>query len=792
MISMNWVKDYVDTKDIDLKVLANKITKTGINIEKVESKNIENLVIGHVKEVSAHPDSDHLNVCSVDIGSEILQIVCGASNVRENLKVIVALPGCILPGNIEIKKSQIRGVESNGMICALFELGLEEKTEETYNKGIHELDSNAPVGENPIKYLGLDDTIYTLDLNPNRFDCNNHIPFAYEVAAVLNTKVKLPSIDTKPIKDNIKDHFEIKVDTENCPMYKAKMVTNVKVGPSPEFIKRRLESAGMRSINNVVDISNYVMLEYGQPLHFFDKDRLGDKILVRMAHDNEKVTTLDSKERILNSDDIVITDGDKTVCVAGVMGGLNTEVEEDTKNILIESAIFNPYNVRYTSIKLDLRSEASLRYEKGLNYEYCNLAIERACHLLEKYAGGTVLEGTLTHDETTKKEKVVEVKLDEINLMLGMTLNSNDVTSSLDSLGFTYKIDKDKFIVTIPNRRVDVEENKADIIEEVGRIYGYDNIKATLPVVRTKKGVYAPKTKFRKDISKRLRTLGFNEIRTYTLISEEENNMFRYNFNDEIKLLRPMNIDKSIVRQSLLSSMLKMMEYNISRKNNDAMLYEIANTYDNSYEEDTKISFGLTGNYVSNLWNKHHIEIDYYLVKGLVENILDYLGLTNRYTFKLSDNLPKEIHPKVNSEIIIDNEAVGYFGKIHPSTSKNNIYICEISLNKLYSKKVRAIKFKELNKYPTISKDLAFIVDENITSEDIIKVIKKAGGRLLTNINVFDLYNGDNITKDKKSLAFNLTFEDYNKTLTEEEVNVVFNKIISEVETKLKAILRDK
>ena len=792
MISMNWVKDYVDTKDIDLKVLADKITKTGINIEKVESRNIDNLVIGHVLEVTAHPDSDHLNVCSVDVGSEITQIVCGASNVRKDLKVIVALPGAILPGNFEIKKSKIRGVESNGMICALFELGLEEKTEENYNKGIHELDSNAPVGENPIKYLGLDDTIYTLDLNPNRFDCNNHIPFAYEVAAVLNTKVTLPSIDTNPVKDNIKNHFEIKVDTDNCSMYNAKMVTNVKVGPSPDFIKQRLENAGMRSINNVVDISNYVMLEYGQPLHFFDKDALGNKILVRMAYDNEKIITLDNKERVLNSDDIVITDGDKIVCIAGVMGGLNTEVEEDTKNILIESAIFNPYNVRYTSIKLDLRSEASLRYEKGLNYEYCNLAIERACHLLEKYAGGTVLEGTLIHDTTTKKEKVVEVTLDEINLMLGMTLNSNDVTSSLDSLGFAYKIDKDKFIVTIPNRRVDVEENKADIIEEVGRIYGYDNIKATLPVVRTKKGEYAPKTKFRKDISKRLRALGFNEIRTYTLISEEENNMFRYNFNDEIKLLRPMNIDKSIVRQSLLSSMLKMIEYNISRKNNDVMLYEIANTYDNSYEEDTKISFGLTGNYISNSWNKNNIQIDYYLVKGLVENILDYLGLTNRYTFKLSDNLPKEIHPKVNSEIIIDNEAVGYFGKVHPSTSKNNIYVCEISLNKLYSKKVRAIKFKELNKYPTINKDLAFIVDENITSEDITKVIKKAGGRLLTNINVFDLYKGDNIAKDKKSLAFNLTFEDYNKTLTEEEVNVVFNKIINEVETKLKAELRDK
>lgn len=792
MISMNWVKDYVDTKDIDLKVLADKITKTGINIEKVDTKDIPNLVIGHVLDVKPHLSSNHLNVCKVDVGSEVLQIVCGASNVRKDLKVIVSLPGAILPGNIEIKKSKIRGIESNGMICALCEIGLEEMNEENFNKGIYELDDDAPVGENPIKYLGLDDTIYTLDLNPNRFDCNNHIPFAYEVAAVLNTKVTLPSIDTKPVKDNIKDYFEIKVDTENCTMYNAKMVTNVKVGPSPEFIKRRLESAGMRSINNVVDISNYVMLEYGQPLHFFDKDTLGDKILVRMAHDNEKVITLDNKERVLNSDDIVITDGDKIVCIAGVMGGLNTEVEEDTKNILIESAIFNPYNVRYTSIKLDLRSEASLRYEKGLNYEYCNLAIERACHLLEKYAGGTILEGTLTHDKTIKKEKVVEVTLDEINLMLGMKLNSDDVTSSLDSLGFTYKIDKDKFIVTIPNRRVDVEENKADIIEEVGRIYGYDNIKATLPLVRTKKGVYTPKTKFRKDISKRLRALGFNEIRTYTLISEEENSMFRYNFKDEIKLLRPMNIDKSIVRQSIMPSMLKMIEYNISRKNNDVMLYEIANTYDNSYEEDTKISFGLTGNYISNSWNKNNIQIDYYLVKGLVENILDYLGLTNRYTFKLSDNLPKEIHPKLNSEIIIDNEAVGYFGKIHPSTSKNNIYVCEISLNKLYSKKVRAIKFKELNKYPTISKDLAFIVNENITSEDITKVIKKAGGRLLTNINVFDLYKGDNIAKDKKSLAFNLTFEDYNKTLTEEEVNVVFNKIINEVETKLKAELRDK
>jgi len=792
MISLNWIKDYVNLENVNLKELADKITKTGINIENVETKNIDNLVIGHVLEVESHPDSDHLNVCKVDVGTDVFQIVCGASNVRKNLKVIVALPGAILPGNFEIKKSKIRGVESNGMICALFELGLEEKTEETYNKGITELDESAPVGENAIKYLDLDDTVYTLDLNPNRFDCNNHIPFAYEVAAVLNKEVMLPSFDTNPINEKIEDNFKIKVDTDNCMMYRAKMVKDVKVGPTPDFIKKRLENAGMRSINNVVDISNYVMLEYGQPLHFFDKDTLGDQILVRMAYDNEEVVTLDGKQRVLNSDDVVITDGNKIVCIAGVMGGLNTEVEETTKNILIESAIFSPLNVRYTSIKLDLRSEASLRYEKGLNYEYCNMAIERACYLLEKYAGGKVLEGTLVHDNISKKEKKITVTLDEINNMLGMVLNEDDVINSLNSLGFTYIKDNDKYIVTVPNRRVDIEENKADIIEEVGRVYGYDKIKGTLPKVVSKSGKYAPKTKLRKDISKRLRSLGFSEIRTYTLISEEENNEFAYNFNEQINLLRPMNQDKSIVRQSLLSSMLKSITHNISRKNNDVMLYEIANTYDNNYDEDTKISFGAVGNYVINSWSNTKVEIDYYLIKGILEELFDYLGLNGRYSFKLSSNLPKEIHPKVNSEIIIDNEVVGYFGKIHPSVNKNNIYLCEMSLNKIFTKKVRDIKFKPLNKYPSVEKDMAFILNKDITSEEVIKVIKKAGGKLLTNVNVFDVYTGEKVDNDKKSIAFNLTFEDYNKTLTEEEVTEVFNKIIKEVETKLKAELRDK
>jgi len=369
-ISLNWINDYIDIENEDKIELANKITKAGINVEKVTVNNIENLVVGEVIECIDHPDSDHLHVCKVNIGTNITQIVCGASNVRSGIKVIVALPGAILPGDFEIKQSKIRGVESNGMICALFELGLEEKTEETYNKGITELDSNAPVGEDAFKYLGYGDTSYELDLNPNRTDCNNHLCFAYEAAAVLKKQVKMPDVSYNESDEKIDGLINLKVDTANVPMYNLMIAKDVKIKESPSFIKKRLETAGIRSINNVVDISNYVMLEYGQPLHFFDKDIVGDNIVVKMAEEGEKITTLDKQERILNKDDIVITDGNKVLCVAGVMGGLDSGINDDTKNILIEAAIINPYNNRYTSIRVGLRSEASLRFEKPLSYEY--------------------------------------------------------------------------------------------------------------------------------------------------------------------------------------------------------------------------------------------------------------------------------------------------------------------------------------------------------------------------------------------------------------------------------------
>jgi len=788
MIDLEWVSEYIDIKDEDLKELATKITKAGINVEKVITNHIDNLVIGEVIECIDHPDSEHLHICQVDIGTEITQIICGAPNVRKDLKVIVALPGAILPGDFEIKKSKIRGHESNGMICALYELGLEEKTDETYAKGIEELPKDAKVGMDAMKYLNLDSTKYELDIHKHRNnDCYYHIGFAYEIACILNKKVTLPEMNYQEIKENIKDYFNLKVETDKCPYYLAKMVKDVEIKESPDFIKRRLISAGMRPINNVVDISNYVMLEYGQPLHFFDKDKLGDKIVVRNAKEDEIITTLDNKERTLTINDIVITDGEKPVGIAGVMGGLNTDVDENTKDILIESAIFDATSIRYTSQRLNLRSEASIRYGKGLSYEYTNNAINRACHLLEKYANAKVLTGTITHDKVDKTDKVVEFEANDINKMLGITISTEDMEKELNRLDFPYELNGTKFKTTIPTRRLDIEPNVNDIAEEIGRLYGYHNLVSTLPKTTIRKGRYVGEVSTRKTISKRLRSLGLNEVKTYTLVSPTMASMFKYEDIENISIPNPMSTDKSIIRTTLIPSLLNVYDYNKARGTENVLIYEISKTYDINRKEDTKISILMKGDYLASSW-QNKFKVDFYVIKGIIENLLDYLGLKNRYTFQ--SEVIDDLHPYISARILLDRKEIGVIGKIHPSNYKDDIYIAEISMNNL-TKNIKKIKYKPSNKYPSISKDLAFIIDKDINSEDIIKTIKTKGNRILTETDVFDLYTGQNIDKDKKSIAFSLKFEDYNKTLTDEEVSIVFNKIIEEVVKKHNAILRD-
>ena len=789
MISLEWVSDYIDISDQDLKELAVKITQSGINVEKVITNHIDNLVIGKVISCIDHPDSDHLHVCMVDVGkSEAIQIVCGAPNVREGLKVIVSLPGAVLPGDFEIKKGKIRGVESNGMICALYELGLEEKNDEAYAKGIEELNSDAKVGEDPIKYLGLDDTLYELDIHKHRNnDCYYHIGFAYEIGAILNRRVVLPQDNFKEVNDSINNHFNLDVETEKCPYYTARMVRNIRIKESPDFIKRRLIRAGMRPINNVVDISNYVMLEYGQPLHFFDKKKLGDKVLVRDAKEGEKVITLDGKERILSSADIVITDGEKPVCVAGVMGGENTEVDDNTTDILIEAAIFDPVSIRYTAAKLDLRSEASIRYGKGLNFEYTDKALKRACHLLEKYADAEILTDIVKYDKVDKTIKTVEFSPDDINKLLGIKIDEEDMKVELGRLDFAYEYKDRKFTVTIPRRRLDIDPYVNDIAEEIGRLYGYQNLVSTLPVVPIRRGDYIGDVKYRKQVSKRLRRLGLNEAKTYTLISPDMAKLFDYEHKEKVILPNPMSIDKSVVRTSIIPSLLNVYDYNKKRKVKDILLYEVAKTYDKSYNEESKIAGLLSGNYISNGWNFAK-KVDFYVVKGIIEDLLDYMGFKNRYSFTAGG--VDDLHPGISAKILLDKKEIGIIGRVHPKILKDEVYVFEISLQALMTE-IKPLKYKEAPKYPSMEKDMAFILDKNIEAGEVINVIKKAGGRILSDVAVFDVYEGENIDNSKKSIAFKLNFMDINRTLNEEEVMQSFKKIIEKVESEFQAKLRD-
>lgn len=788
MINLEWVSDYIDISDLTPKELAEKVTESDINVEKIITNHIDNLVIGEVVECTNHPDSDHLHICKVNVGKETLQIVCGAPNVRVGLKAIVALPGTILPGDFEIKKSKIRGVESNGMLCALYELGLEEKNDATYSKGIYEGATNLKVGEDALKALDLESTVLELDIHKHRNnDCYYHIGFAYALGSILNRKVTLPDISFKEVNDNVKDHFNLEVATPKCSYYLAKMVKNIEIKESPEFIKKRLISAGMRSINNVVDISNYVMLEFGQPLHFFDYDSLGSKVLVRDAVNNEEITTLDNKERILTSNDIVITDGTTPKCIAGVMGGVDTEVTDNTKTILIESAIFDAVSIRNTAARLNLRSEASIRYGKGLNYEYTEMAIKRACHLLEKYANATVLAGTVKYDNVDKTEKVVTFKAKEVNNLLGIEIDEADMEKEMDRLGFAYTLKDEVFTVTIPNRRLDIEPNVNDIAEEIVRLYGYHNLTATLPVVPIKKGEYKGDIKYRKFISKRLRMLGLTETKTYTLVSPSMAELFDYEQKEKVVLPNPMSVDKSVVRTTIIPSLINIYNYNKARKVEDIFLYEISKTYDKNYQEESKIAGLLKGNIVKSSWNGN-IKCDFYVVKGIVEDILNSLGFTNRYAF-VPAKLPN-LHPGVSANILLDGEMLGIIGRVHPNTLKDEVYVFELSLNKLM-RKVKPIKFKEPAKYPSIQKDVAFLIDRNISASEIEKMIKKSSSRLLKDISVFDVYLGDNIASDKKSIAFKLIYLDEAKTLTDEEVMNDFHQMIEKVTKEFNCEIRD-
>ena len=785
-LSKNFVKDYVDVQ-ADLKTLAEDMTRVGNEYDSAEKLvPSTKLVIGKVLECKAHPDSDHLHCCKVDVGNEVLNIVCGAPNVRENIKVIVALAGAELPNGFVIKKSNIRGEESNGMICALYEIGIDKKflSEEDKN-GIHILPDDAPVGKDPVEYLKLDDEVIDFELTANRGDLLSILGMAYEIGAIYDKKVKEVDLSHGESGDDLNNSFEVRVNTDNCKLFLARKALNVTIKESPDFIKNRLIASDIRPINNVVDISNYVMLELGQPLHFYDADRLGNCIETRMAKNGEKLTTLDGIERDLEETDIVISDGTRAIGLAGVMGGLDTEIEETTKNVLIEAAIFDSVRVRKTSKKI-VRSEASNRFEKGLDPNRTYMAIERAVKLLEKYADATIQTGTVVYDKADKTEKKIDILVKDINDLLGTNISKSDVLDVFRRLDFKYTENGDLITVTVPTRRLDISI-KEDLIEEVGRIYGVDNIKGKLPVVPMKIGSV---DKTQRKIRDRMISLGLNETLSYVLINDKDVHKYTSDSFEELKLLDPMTEERNVLRYSLIPSLYKIYEYNKAHYIKDVSIFEIGKGFfkkDEKYEENTKLCALMTGEYYLGINNQK--QVDFYIIKGVSEEILNYLGYEGRYSFCSPKQSLTEFHPGQVAEINVNGEIVGVIGRIHPEISKEPVYVFEINLDKLLAKKVSKMKFKEISIYPTIKKDIAIILDKNISADEISKIIKKAGGNLLVNYEIFDVYENV-VLGDRKSVAYSLTFGSNTKTLTDDEVNPIIEKIIESLEKNLHAELR--
>jgi phenylalanyl-tRNA synthetase beta chain len=797
ILSINFLRDYLDLdKDIDVHELAEKMTAVGNEYDSAKKFiDATNLVIGKVEECVEHPDSDHLHVCQVNIGDKILQIVCGAPNVRKGLKVIVALDGAKLPGG-EIKKSSIRGVESNGMLCSIAELGIDNKfLKEADKAGIHELSEDAPIGKDPIEYMGWNDGVIDFELTANRGDLLSIIGMAYEVGAIYDKKVKEIDIHHNENDRNVDDNFKVEINTENCSLFLAKKVENIKIKESTPEIKEKLMASGIRPINNVVDISNYVMIETGQPLHFYDADKLNGKIEVRMAQEGEKLTTLDKQERVLSSDDIVISNGENAIGLAGVMGGLDTEITENTKNVIIESAIFDSVKVRRTSNKI-LRSEASNRFEKGLDPKRTYIAIERACNMLEKYVEGEVEKGIVKYDKINSEDKKIDITVSNIDKILGTDISKEEILKAFEKLGFETKTNGEIITVTVPSRRIDISI-KEDLIEEVGRIYGVDNIEGKKMTLTVKKGSY---DRTAREIRNKMINLGLNETLTYALVNEEESKMFTTNEKESIKILAPLTEERSALRQSLITPLYKVYEYNKAHDVENISIFEIGKTFymdknsannvdncDEKYVEENKLACFMSGKYYLGLENKN---VDFYVIKGVAEEILDYLGYAGRYSFVTDKQISTDMHPGKTATISVNNDNVGTIGRISPVITKDEVYAMEINLDKLLDKKVGKMKYKEISKFPSVKKDIAILVDNKIEAQDLQKAIKSSGGRMLQNSEVFDLYTGKGIPEGKKSIAFSIELADASKTLTDEEVIDCISKITENLKAKFGAELR--
>ncbi|EOD7677866.1 phenylalanine--tRNA ligase subunit beta [Staphylococcus aureus] len=791
LISNEWLKEYV-TIDDSVSNLAERITRTGIEVDDLidYTKDIKNLVVGFVKSKEKHPDADKLNVCQVDIGEdEPVQIVCGAPNVDAGQYVIVAKVGGRLPGGIKIKRAKLRGERSEGMICSLQEIGISSNyIPKSFESGIYVFSEAQVPGTDALQALYLDDQVMEFDLTPNRADALSMIGTAYEVAALYNTKMTKPETTSNELDLSANDELTVTIENEDkVPYYSARVVHDVTIEPSPIWMQARLIKAGIRPINNVVDISNYVLLEYGQPLHMFDQDAIGSQqIFVRQANEGEKMTTLDDTERELLTSDIVITNGQTPIALAGVMGGDFSEVKEQTSNIVIEGAIFDPVSIRHTSRRLNLRSESSSRFEKGIATEFVDEAVDRACYLLQTYANGKVLKDRVSSGELGAFITPIDITADKINRTIGFDLSQNDIVTIFNQLGFDTEINDDVITVLVPSRRKDITI-KEDLIEEVARIYGYDDIPSTLPVFdKVTSGQLTDRQYKTRMVKEVLEGAGLDQAITYSLVSKEDATAFSMQQRQTIDLLMPMSEAHASLRQSLLPHLIEAASYNVARKNKDVKLFEIGNVFFANGEGELPdqveyLSGILTGDYVVNQWQGKKETVDFYLAKGVVDRVSEKLNLEFSYRRADIDGL----HPGRTAEILLENKVVGFIGELHPILAADNdlkrTYVFELNFDALMAVSVGYINYQPIPRFPGMSRDIALEVDQNIPAADLLSTIHAHGGNILKDTLVFDVYQGEHLEKGKKSIAIRLNYLDTEETLTDERVS----KVQAEIEAAL-------
>jgi len=796
LIPIKWLKEYVDI-DMDTKLLADKLTMSGSHVDSIESvdKGIKNVVVGKILEISKHPDADKLVITKIDVGDEVIQIVTGAKNINEGDYIPVALSGAKLPGGVKIKKGKLRGVESNGMLCSANELGIEDSLiPKEHKDGIYILDNEYPLGKDIKDVMGLNGEVIDFEITPNRTDCLSVIGMARETAATLGTELKYPNIEIENEVDDINNYvkkIEVK-DKDLCKRFYIKAVKDIKVKQSPMWMQRKLIEAGVRPINNVVDVTNYVMLEMGQPIHAYDLDNLNDNtIIVRRAVEDEKLTTLDGVERNLKSSMLVIADANKALGIAGVMGGQDSEVTSNTKTILVEAANFDGKSVRLTSRTLGLRTEASAKFEKDLDPNVVEKACVRVCQLLEQIGAGTVVKGYVDIYDEKVECKTIQLSMEKVSRLLGVDISQDRMIQILNSLELKSEIKDDKLVASIPTFRRDIEL-EADLIEEIGRIYGFDKIEAQPLVGTLTKGEKSTIRSIEDKAKSILSGIGLNEIMTYSFVSPktydkialpDESVKRRY-----VKIMNPLGEDFSVMRTTLMANMMDVLTRNYKYGVERALAYEIGNTFipreipvkSLPYENKT-LCIGMYGN------------SSFYEIKGVVEVLLDKLGIKG-YDYVREEH-HNTFHPGRTASIIKDNHVIGTIGEIHPIVLENygmkeRVYLAEMDFELIAFLSNLKRKYEPLPKYPSVTRDIALVVDRDIMVKEVEKVIWSNGKKLVSSVKLFDVYTGDQIDETKKSIAYSINYRSLERTLTDEEVSKVHNKIIEKLKDILNAELR--